>query len=264
MGSLITKGVLKHGAKIGNATVISNRIETKGYAVPNLILNPEYITIHDVGDANVRGSNWYNALHNANREGWRVASWHITVDYDKIYQSVNFLKVAWHAGDGHYGEGNRKSIGIEHVVYTDKEKQRKVYENGAALVRLLQNTYGISLNRIVQHHSWNGKDCPYQLRHSKNGFDWTYYKSLLKTPLITEDETTETKDKVKYLRVLVDDLNYRDTPDWKGEIKGKLSKGTALTIIKKVKAKNGSTEMYLTKAGLYVTASTKYIEVFEK
>ena len=254
MTKYITDGVLKHGVKIGHATVISNRLEGKGYAVPGYKLSPKYITIHNTGDDNVKGINWYNALHNANVEGWRKASWHITVDCDKIYQSVNLLRVAWHAGDGEYGIGNRNSIGIEHVQYNnDKEKQKMVWENSIELVKILMNELDIPFNNIVQHYYWTRKDCPYLLRHARFGYDWTWYKNQIVEP-----------EKQLYVRINYDGLNARNKADWDADPIIKLEKGCVLTVINTVEAKNGKTKMYETKSGIYVTTSKKYVEVFEK
>ena len=54
-----------------------------------------------------------------------------------------------------------------------------------------------------------------------------------------------------------------DKPNFnKDSICGKAEKGEALTIVKKIE--RTGTDMYLVKAGYYITASTKYVEVFER
>lgn len=69
--------------------------------------------------------------------------------------------------------------------------------------------------------------------------------------------------KTQYLRVLVDSVNIHNAPDFSSfSVCGKVEKGTVLTIVKKIE--RTGTDMYLTKAGTYITASSKYIEVFEK
>lgn len=66
----------------------------------------------------------------------------------------------------------------------------------------------------------------------------------------------------QYLRVLKT-VNIHKTPDFESaSIYGRVGPGTSLTIVKKIKRQG--TDMYLTKAGYYITASSKYVEVFEK
>lgn len=70
------------------------------------------------------------------------------------------------------------------------------------------------------------------------------------------------ENKTKYARILKD-INIHSKPDFTEEnIIGKVVAGTVLTIVKKIE--RTGTDMYLTKSGIYITASTKYIEVFEK
>lgn len=68
------------------------------------------------------------------------------------------------------------------------------------------------------------------------------------------------EEKQQYLRVLKD-VNLHNAANFKkSSVCGKVTKGTVLTIVKKIKC-NG-TDMYLTKANTYITSSNKYIEVF--
>ena len=39
------------------------------------------------------------------------------------------------------------------------------------LVRLLRAEHGTPLERVVQHHHWNGKDCPHTIRHTPGGWE---------------------------------------------------------------------------------------------
>ena len=241
----IKNGILVNGSKIGHATVVSDKIEKTGHVVPGLIMIPTCITIHNVGDDDVRGETWHKALHNANKYGeaggYRTASWHVTVDYDKIYQSVSFNRVAWHAGDGREGKGNRHSIGIEHCQYSkDKEKQRKVWENSAALCVEIMRAYpAIDLAHIVQHYFWTKKDCPYLLRHKRFGYDWAWYKDLVKTTkagtTVTDPKppaSNDTKVVTPYLvRIITASLNIRTGPGTSYTKVGEVTKGGVYTIV---------------------------------
>lgn len=69
-------------------------------------------------------------------------------------------------------------------------------------------------------------------------------------------------NKTQYLRI-IKDVNIHSTPDLNSDsICGKVNKGTVLTIVRKIEREG--TDMYLVKAGYYITSSSKYIEVFEK
>lgn len=69
-------------------------------------------------------------------------------------------------------------------------------------------------------------------------------------------------NKTQYLRV-IKNVNIHSTPDFNSSsVCGKVEVGTILTIVRKIECEG--TDMYLTKAGTYITASTKYIEIFEK
>ena len=69
-------------------------------------------------------------------------------------------------------------------------------------------------------------------------------------------------NKTKYVRIL-QDINIHSKPDFDAaNVIGKVTAGGAYTITEKVK--RTGTDMYKLKSGVYITASPKYIEVFEK
>lgn len=256
MGSnLIKNHKLIHGSIIGHASVVVKNLMTSGKVVPGYSLTPSYITIHNVGDDDVPGVTWDKALHNANKYGksggYRIASWHVTVDYNKIYQEIPFNRVAWHAGDGEYGKGNRHSIGIENCQYShDKTKQRLVWENCAALCVELTKEYSIPNTHIVQHYYWTKKDCPYLLRHKRFGYDWTWFMNLVKGA-----KPVDTEFKSYIVRIIVDELNIRTGPATSYEKIGELHKGDAYTIIEE---KNNWGKL---KSGAgWISLSNKYVE----
>ena len=72
-----------------------------------------------------------------------------------------------------------------------------------------------------------------------------------------------TDNKTKYLRVIADKINIHNKADFNSSsVVGEVEKGDVFTITKRIK-RNG-TDMYKLKSGVYITASTKYVEVFEK
>ncbi len=60
---------------------------------------------------------------------------------------------AWHAGDG-AGTGNRKSIGIEIAEVNGAE------ETAIKFIAQLIKATGISIDKVVPHQRWSGKNCP--------------------------------------------------------------------------------------------------------
>lgn len=56
-------------------------------------------------------------------------------------------------------------------------------------------------------------------------------------------------------------INLRATADWDAKACDTMNTDEVLTYVRTVTAKNGSTKMYLTKAGTYVTASDKYTKL---
>ena len=68
--------------------------------------------------------------------------------------------------------------------------------------------------------------------------------------------------KTKYVRIL-QDINIHSKPDFDAaNVIGKVTAGGAYTITEKIK--RTGTDMYKLKSGVYITASPKYVEVFEK
>lgn len=126
---------------------------------PGFPLKPEYITVHET-DNTARGANaeaHARLLEAGNRE--RVASWHFTVDDHSIYQHIPTNEVAWHAGDGGNGPGNRKSLAVEICVNEDGDFE-KAKQNAIWLIRKLMADHNIPIERVVPHHHWTGKNCP--------------------------------------------------------------------------------------------------------
>lgn len=171
--------VIKHGKTIGTAKVISNDLIPKGSAICGRKLQSiSYITIHNTGNLDVKSNNYHRALKNQNAlPNGRQASWTFTVDDVEIYQETPTDWETWHSGTS---KGNKNSIGIEICMWSDKEKQRKSFDNGARLVAELMKMHKIPLSNIKQHYDWSGKDCPQFLRANKYGFNWKWFMDLVK------------------------------------------------------------------------------------
>ncbi|WP_375163209.1 N-acetylmuramoyl-L-alanine amidase [Laceyella sacchari] len=86
-----------------------------------------------------------------------------------MIQHIPENEVAWHAGDGRNGPGNRKSIGIEICVNADGDFGR-AQENAIKLVKMLIDKYKIPISRVVPHKHWSGKNCPANLLKQWSSF----------------------------------------------------------------------------------------------
>lgn len=135
-------------------------------------VNPcRYITIHETGNkACGADAEAHGAYLNSSAGEADLVSWHYTVDDHAIVQHLPDGETAYHAGDGKAGTGNAQSIGIEICVNADGNFA-KAKANAASLVRLLMEEHGVPIANVVQHNRWNGKDCPYTIRHTAGAWE---------------------------------------------------------------------------------------------
>lgn len=237
--------------KIGNANVITNDLLPKGASIPGRTLaSINYITIHNTGLVDVKANNFHRSLkrENALKNG-RQASWTFTVDDIEIYQEVPMNWETWHAGNS---KGNKNSISIELCMWSNKEKQRLTYDNGARLVAEIMKMYKISIDKVVQHNYWSGKNCPQYLRSSKHDYNWNYFINLVKKYYEQITNTTNDKDTTfkvgsyqKDVKVTATTLNVRQrrgTQDEQGAINiiGTLKKDDIVNVWYIGKATDGS------------------------
>ena len=259
----ISNHVLKHGMTLGKAKVISNDLRTKGSAVPGRLLQSiKKVTIHNTGNVDVKANNFHRALKNQNSmSNGRQASWTFTVDDIEIYQETKANWETWHAGNS---TGNKTSIGIEITMWSNKEKQRQSYENAAALTALLLKTYKLTINDVVQHNKWSGKDCPQYLRSGKHGYNWSWFISRVKAHL-NGDVKVETpasssstlKRVVGEIEVLSDTLAVRQKADFNSKQVSTLKKGNKVQVMG---IKNG---LYMIKDNEWCSANSKYVKFRE-
>lgn len=88
-------------------------------------------------------------------------------------------------------------------------------------------------------------------------FGVTYVKP--EDDFVCNEKEVEVSTNVKYVKVIVDELNVRNCPSWEDKaVAGTVKKGEVFTVTKKLKV--GSSYMYKLKSGLYITASSKYVK----
>lgn len=158
--------LLKHGTKIGNATVIVDIIQKGNPDIrPGTAMKPKKITTHNTGNAsrgaNAKAHNTY--IHNLasyHPKDTTHVSWHLSVDDAYIYQHIPFDEIAWHCGDGGgVNSGNRNSIGVE-ICENPDMNYKQAEENAIALTVLLMKEFKLTPNDVVPHQHWSGKYCP--------------------------------------------------------------------------------------------------------
>lgn len=145
---------------------------------PGYSMTPEYITIHSTGNPTSTARNERAWLTNPNNNV--TASWHIVVDEKEAIEAIPLNEVAWHAGDGGNGTGNRKSIGIEICESGDRQK---TLQNAAELVAKLLKERGWGVDKLRRHYDWSGKICPRIFYDGGKWTGWEQFKEAVRKEL---------------------------------------------------------------------------------
>ena len=136
-----------------------------GYA-----LNPRFLTIHNTANTK-NGADAESHAHYLQGGGKNIStSYHYVVDDKEIYKLLPDNEVAWHAGDGANGPGNRQSLALEICENADGDLL-KATNNAVDLVAYLMKLHNIPLSNVVQHNRWSGKNCPNRIRKGEP-YDW--------------------------------------------------------------------------------------------
>lgn len=130
---------------------------------PRTLREVKYVTIHDTAN-NREGAD--AEMHNTYlKNSTSTTSWHYTIDDNKLYHHIPNNEIAWHAGDGGSGPGNRNSIGIETCTNLGVDYDL-VMRRTAKLVAQLLDEHNLSVKSVKQHYDWTGKNCPQVIRGS--------------------------------------------------------------------------------------------------
>ncbi len=140
---------------------------------PGFNMSPKYITIHDTGNSSYGAGARAHANYLKTDTAANVpVSWHYTVDDSLTVQHIPIDEVAWHAGDGGQGKGNRESIGIEIAMNSDGNRE-KAEKRAIKLCSFLINTEPTLIRYpdcLKQHWDWTKKNCPQVIRSRANGW----------------------------------------------------------------------------------------------
>jgi N-acetylmuramoyl-L-alanine amidase len=130
---------------------------------PGYAMVPAYITVHETSNYAAGADAEMHRRFVANGGGSEEVSFHWVVDDHEAIHLVPDDEVAWHAGDGAQGPGNRSSVAIETCVNQGSDWGR-TRRNLAILTAQLMHQHGIPLAKVVQHNHWSGKNCPLIIR----------------------------------------------------------------------------------------------------
>lgn len=251
------------------------------YGRPGDTLVTKKIAIHYTGQADVKGINTVNYFNNVVANGYKVngkyvfASAHYVIDLDgTIYQLIPTDEKCYCTNSA-----NSYAIGIE-VATTgeDNHYTDETYKSMVWLCAWLCQYKGLDCKKdIITHTDVVGKAyklCPiYMVKNPSKMEQFKLDCYNLKAEKIEVDDiinctngkgqvTKIPSNKTKYVKVIADEVNVHDEANFDSDsVCGVVEKDCVLTIMKEIE-KEG-TNMYLVKAGYYITASKKYVEVFE-
>jgi N-acetylmuramoyl-L-alanine amidase len=193
---------------------------------PGYAMTPQYITIHSTGNPKSTAQNEANYVcYNSDRQ----ASYHYVCDDSQIIQVLPVNEVAWHAGDGGSGTGNRKSVAIEICEPGDR---KKAVDNAVWLTKELMRDLKIDKAHIRQHHDWSGKDCPRILRDSayiKDGIDWSYFMAQIDAPQEQEEPELTQEELEMMLEKYFEKVSKEQPGDWSKEARDWAEKNGIVT-----------------------------------
>lgn len=131
-----------------------------------LMPNPKYITIHETELGTEKSPANYNyemyqekLMDKSNSIGYHFMIEANINTISRIYQFLETDVSSRHTGNP---EGNQSSIGIERLVNVDTDMERAI-DIQAELTAVLMHKYNISIENVVPHKYWSGKECPARL-----------------------------------------------------------------------------------------------------
>ncbi|GLC89144.1 peptidoglycan recognition protein family protein [Lysinibacillus piscis] len=133
----------------------------------------KYIVVHETDNTNIGADADAHARLQWNGNS-RQASWHWQVDDQEAVQSFEHFWECW--GAGTY-QGNTEGIQIEICVNQDGNYQKAV-QNAAQLIAKIMKEENISIDHVVQHHFFSGKNCPRNLRAGK--VKWSQFLDMIR------------------------------------------------------------------------------------
>ncbi|MGE7092592.1 N-acetylmuramoyl-L-alanine amidase [Lysinibacillus sp. NPDC048646] len=150
----------------------------------------KYIVVHETDNTSVGADADAHARLQVNGNS-RDASWHWQVDDKEAVQSFAHHWECW--GAGNY-IGNNQGIQIEICVNSDGNYVNSV-ENAAILIAKIMKDEHISIQNVVQHNYFSGKNCPRNIRAGK--ISWSNFLKMI-TNAGTQQPENPSVEALKY------------------------------------------------------------------
>ncbi|MEC2134681.1 N-acetylmuramoyl-L-alanine amidase family protein [Bacillus subtilis] len=196
-------------------------------------MTAEYITFHNTAN-DASANNEISYMRNNNE----TVSYHFAVDDKEVVQGLPTNRSAFHCGDGEYGTGNRKSIGVE-VCYSNSggERYRKAEALAIKFIAQLLKERGWGVDRVKKHQDWSGKYCPHRVLDEGR---WNAVKAAIAAELkalggntsssSSKPPTKVVKTNGSYVKntVIADSLNVRTQRNANSSIVLTLPKGSTV------------------------------------
>lgn len=132
----------------------------------------KYIVVHETDNTDVGADADAHARLQINGN-IREASWHWQVDENEAVQSFEHFWSCWAAGTI---TGNNEGIHVEICVNSDGDFNKAI-QNSASLVATIMKEENISINHVVQHNYFSGKNCPRNIRAGK--VSWSTFLQMV-------------------------------------------------------------------------------------
>ncbi len=132
-----------------------------------------------------------------------ATSFHYAIDDREIIQGIPDTRNAFHAGDGAFGDGNRKYIGIE-ICYSLSGGERfvKAEKNAAMFIAQKLKEYGWDISQVKKHQDFSGKYCP----HRTLDMGWQRFLDMINAEMEDEKMTAAEKETFDKLTKRVEEL----------------------------------------------------------
>lgn len=166
----VIRDVLKRGELGASLKLVVEMIEEGRPNRPGTPITVKKITVHNTSNAN-RGadakahSNWvrntgFYEVKRTDEEGNETVkktyvSWHYTVDDKRVIKHLPISERGWHAGS----RANASSLGVEICMHEGID-QTQAFDRAARLIAVLLYDLNLSIEDVVTHKYWTGKNCP--------------------------------------------------------------------------------------------------------
>lgn len=170
----------------------------------------KYIVIHYTGNNGDTAKN--NVDYFAREVISPVASAHLFVDENEVWQSVPFENQAWHCGGKSYYHPscrNNNSVGVEICMLDRKGGLRQgSIDKAVEVTKWLMEKFNVPIENVVMHYQITHKSCPYPF--VKNPNLWQAFKNAC----VEDDEMLSYEQFKDYMTRYRKELQDNDAGTW--------------------------------------------------